>query len=56
MLSPDQKLGYTLYRGHNLESISDALYQKQHSLTIRKLSGSDFLISNQSALLLLRNY
>ena len=45
------------YIGHDLEAISDALEQKQHSLTtlFRKLTDSDFTISNQNALLLLRN-
>ena len=45
------------YIGHNLESISEALNQKQHSLTtiFRKLTDSNFPISNQNAVLLLRN-
>jgi hypothetical protein len=45
------------YIGHDLEAISDALEQKQHSLTAlsRKLTDSDFTIFNQNALLLLRN-
>jgi hypothetical protein len=45
------------YIGHDLEAISDALEQKQHSLRtlFRKLTDSDFTISNQNALLLLRN-
>ena len=44
------------YIGHDLESISDALSQNIHSLTtlFRKLTDNDFIISNQSAILLLR--
>jgi hypothetical protein len=45
------------YIGHNLEAISEALNQKQHSLTtlFRKLTDSNFPISNQNAMLLHRN-
>ena len=45
------------YIGHNLEAISEALNQKQYSLTtlFRKLTDSNFSVSNQNAVLLLRN-